>query len=322
MPQSRDSHIPPSGQKITAVAEKQTYANTTKPQLPERPVKVRGKAKRGIIFLISIAILIFGGLLIWAGLSSVNAAPMAIASFGVTPGSENLYTTFQLANSEGELVSAAGSGTIELYDGLGNLLARQEISFAKKDFDRSSKTFSMTIPKTKLDLRGSVNRGETFAGAVTQAGTALSNGRATLTVAANDNENTLTAVHSDIQFYSTEEAASIARRIYYEQEIQTMQQAIDEQWPFKAGISDYAMIGDRGWAVVGRSGNEIIFYPYDKVYNWYLLETEDGGRSWDIAWRGDQAPSFQVEFLYENSVKVITPDDIFYTGDGGNTWQS
>jgi hypothetical protein len=322
VPQARDSHIPSSGQNIPVVARKQTYATTTKPQAPEKPAKVRGRAKRRIIFLIGIAVFLFGVLLIWVGLSSVNAAPMAIASFGVIPGSENLYATFQLANSEGGLVSAAGGGTIELYDGLGNLLDRQQISFAKKDFDRSSKAFSMTIPKTKLDLKGSVNRGETFAAAVTKAGTALSHGRAILTVAVNSNENALTAVRSDIQFYSVEEAASIARRIYYGEAVQALEEEINKQWPFAVKISDYAMIGDRGWIVVGRTGGEIIFYPYGEIYDWYLLESKDSGKSWDIIWGGDTAPLFRVEFVDASGVKVTTASDIFYTPDGGRTWQS
>jgi hypothetical protein len=321
MPQSRDSNIPPSGQKIPVVAEKQIYATTTKPQTPERPVEVRGGARRRISLLIGIAVLLFGVLLIWAGLSSVNAAPMAIASFGVTPESENLYTTFQLANSEGEPVSAAGSGTIELYDGLGNLLARQQISFTKKDFDRSSKTFSMTIPKTSFNLEESIKKHDTISIVMAKAKTALIQGLAVLTVTVGNDKNTLTASCRDIQLYPLQEVERIIRLSYYEATVQYLKEEINKQWPFQVKVTDYAEIGNFGWAVVGRTGAEIIFY-YKKVYDWYLLHTEDGGRNWDIAWQGDQAPSFQVEFLDENSVKVITPDDILYTADGGNTWQS
>jgi hypothetical protein len=320
MPQARDSHIPSSGQSFPVFDGAQPSATSAKPQAPYKSVRTRSRARHRIILALGIAASLSAILLIWTGIATVHARPTAIAAFSVTSGRENLYAPFQLANSEGELVSAAGRGTIEFYDGLGNLLVRQQFSFARRDFDRSSKSFSLTIPKTKLDLRGSVNREETLAVAVTEAETALSHGRAILTVAVSENGNNLTAVSDNIEFYSAEEAASIARRIYHEHEIHAMQQAIDEQWPFKVKISDYIMIGNRGWAVVGRTGREIIFYPFGKVYDWYLLETEDGGRSWDITWRGDQAPSFQVEFPDENSAKVITPDAVFYTADGGNTW--
>jgi len=321
MPQARDSHIPSSGQKIPGVAETQTYATTTKPQTPIRPVESRGGARRRIIFLISIAILVFGGLLLWVGLSSVNAAPMAIASFGVIPESESLYTTFQLANSEGETVSATGSGTIEFYDGSGNLLARQQFSFAKKDFDQRSRVFSMAIPKTILNLEQSIDRQDTISEAVAKAKTALTQGLAILTVTIGNNENTLTASCRDIQLYPLQEIDRVARSSYYEATVQYLEEEINKQWPFQVKVTDYTEIGNFGWAVVGRTGAEIIFY-YKKIYDWYLLHTEDGGRNWDIAWQGDQTPSFQVEFPDESSATVITPVGAFCTADNGITWKS
>lgn len=317
MPQARNSRIPPSGTGGRAAVDKGPGSVPQKPYWPRKQANSGRRLHRRILAIVAAAGLLFGVLLLWLGVSSANAAPAALASFGVTPHNEDLRVNFQLTNSEGELVSAAGSGTIEFYDGLGNSLARQQISFTKEDFDDSSMTCSIRIPKATLDSESSVNRDQPFAAALTQAGPALSRGRAILTVAAHNSEATLGAVCEDIEFHSAEEAARISRKAYFDQDIQVLEEEINEQWPFAVRITDYAMIGDHGWAVAGRSGNEIIFYYYSEIYDWYLLETEDGGRNWDIAWGGDTAPLFTVDITGESTLEVTTPSEVFHANFQG-----
>ena len=312
MPQARDSRIPPSGPASRLVLDGQTERPTLQTHPPTKPGRHDGgRRHRRIALLVGIAILLFASLLIWIGVSSVNAEPVAVASFGAASSSQDLKLTFQLANSKGELVSAAGSGTVEIYDGMGNMLTRQQLAFARSDFDRASTAYSVAIPKTRLDLSRSVDREDGLATAVTGTAAALKSGRAVLTINVNKGGKSFAAVADHIQLYSAEAALGVARTIYFGDEVQALEAEINRQWPFAVKISDYAMLGYRGWAIVGRSGSEIIFYPYAKIYNWYLLETGDGGQSWDITWRGDTVPVFRVEAINARRLKVTTASGVF-----------
>ena len=310
MPQARDSQIPPSGRSGRPVVDSQAERTAPKPRPPARPGHNEGRTRRRITLVVGIAALLFAILMVWIGVSSVAAEPVAVASFGAASRNYDLRLAFQLANSKGEIVRAAGTGVVEIYDGLGNLLTRQQLAFARSDFDRASSAYSVSIPKTRLDVSSSVDRDAAFSTAVAEAADSLKNCRAVLAVTVNRGSTSFSAVDDHIQLYSEDEALSIARRIYFEDAIRTLDTEINEQWPFAVRISDYVMIGDRGWAVVGRSGSEIIIYPYSRIYDWYLLETQDGGESWGIAWKGDAAPLFTVELIDGSKLRISTASGV------------
>ena len=308
MPQARDSQIPLSSPVRGVIPGGQRDWRAAKPNRPDEHAR-RRRAHRRIALLAALAALLFGILLIWLGVSSVHAEPVAIADFEIAATDQALLMTFRLVNDNKEPVRAAGSGTVEIYDGLGTLLSRQRFSFVKNDFDRASTSLSRTIPKTTLDVNNSLHQGDSLAVTMARVADALRDARAVITISPNQNNSSFTAARNGIQLYRSGEALMLARRAYFADAVQVLEAELDKQWPFAVTVRDYVMIGDRGLAAVGRSGSEIIFYP-SKIYDWYLLETRDGGRSWDIAWRGDTAPLFTVELVDRTKLKITTASGV------------
>jgi hypothetical protein len=115
--------------------------------------------------------------------------------------------------------------------------------------------------------------------------------------------------------------SELLMQFYFRNDVTKLQIELDKQWSIKANISKYFKLGNYGWMVVGRTGGEIIFYPWEKIYNWYILQSTDGGCCWDIMWRGDNYPTFSIEFLNEKEIRITTPYKIFTTRDGGETWE-
>jgi len=228
-----------------------------------------------------------------------------------------LLVSFGLVNAKGEYVASRGSGTVELFDALGNLVARWPFTFSKEDFGNPSKKVRLGVPKTTLDLSHYTTGQSSVALAIAVGQTALTNGRATLRVVASNDNNMLVATYDNVEVYPAQEVGKAIRSVYFREDIKAFQEEINKQWPFKVRVNDYAMIGNRGWAVVSRTGEEIIFYPYGKIYDWYLLETKDAGKSWDIAWRGDTAPRFSIEPSVGSDIKVTTPSGTFHINSRG-----
>lgn len=240
-----------------------------------------------------------------------------VTHFQVSQEDSYLQASFRLVNAENKPIAAKGNAFISLYDGEGNLIYSEGFALSQEIFSEHSKEYSWTIPKEKLNWV--ISREDFIAKAVIHGSAAMTQGRAVLKIITNNGETTLTAEYHG-KFYSREEAERIIREIYYKQAAQKLESALNEQWPFKVGVSDYVMIGDYGWAVIRRTGGEIIIFPFGRIYNWYLIQSKDGGRSWDIVWRDDRPPLFEVEFLSEKEVRVTTPNAIFYTRDEGKTW--
>jgi len=304
--------------KPEPVREKVGVSNIPTPRpTPSPPVSPRrgfptwGKWMIGIACMVA---LIIGGIAIFG-----EEEVAGIANFQVTRENEDLIASFSLVDAENRPRTADGIAYIRLYDGKGNLIYHVRVGFSKNQFSKQPKEFRWRISQETVGWI--IPTKDSIAKAVMYGRTAFTHGQAVLEVSVVNNETTLTAECPHVVLYSVEEIERIIKGIYYKQAIQVLEQELNKQWPFKVGIEDYFMIGDYGWAVVKRTGNEIIFFPR-KIYPWYILHSKDSGQSWDILWRGDHSPLFKVEFLSEKEVRVTTPNAVFHTRDEGKTWET
>jgi hypothetical protein len=235
------------------------------------------------------------------------------------PQDNQLVASFTLINDKGKPVGTDGSASLGIYNAAGILLASQQFSFSRDSFSHSSGRLSLSIPRQKLNFGQCVSSTKSIAVTTLENKVTLRQGFASLTVTTTKG-NTFTAVCRNVELYSADEVERAIRMIYFQEGVASLEREINKQWPFKVEVNDYAMVGDWGWAVIGRTGGEIIFYSYSKVYDWYLIHTVDGGHSWDISWGGDYTPLFEVQFLNEVNARVTTPQKVFHTTDGGKTW--
>ncbi|MEM1589802.1 MAG: hypothetical protein QW175_05240, partial [Candidatus Bathyarchaeia archaeon] len=144
----------------------------------------------------------------------------------------------------------------------------------------------------------------------------VNSGYATLKVHLNNGKKTLTATTSTRYLLDT----NSLMRLYFQNDIAILQAELNKQWPIRASITQYFKLGNYGWMVVGRTGGGIVIYP-GKIYDWYILQSIDGGECWDIMWKGDSCPTFYIEILNEKEVRIKTPYGIFLTRDEGKTWE-
>ena len=234
-----------------------------------------------------------------------------------------LTTSFSLTNIRNKTVAADGIAELSIYDRNESLIYRASFKFSQKDFrDFKYSNFNKWV------LAHTVS-GESFFAAVIPKNISVVNlaighlrdsifaiEYVALEVSINNGEKILTATCPLKFYYETETLI----RFYYRDEIKKLQSELDKQWSFKVGISNYLRIGNHCWAVVVRTGGEIIFYP-GKIYDWYILQSEDGGYNWKIPWKGDSYPLFKSEFLSEKEIRIATSYANFTTRDGGETWE-
>ena len=233
-----------------------------------------------------------------------------------------LKSSFSLVNARNKTTTVDGIAELSIYDKNGSLIYRDGFDFYQKDF-RDFKysnyvkwILTHTVPGESF-LAAVISKDISVADlATSRLRDSISSGYAALRASINNGEEILTATCPMKFYYETETLI----RLYYQNEMKKLQSELDQQWPFKVSISNYLRIGNYCWAVVGRTGGEIIFYP-GKIYDWYILQSEDGGYMWDISWRGDNYPLFKAEFLSEKEIRIITPYTIFTTRDGGETWE-
>lgn len=240
-----------------------------------------------------------------------------LTKFGVTQERDYLKVYFGLVDAQNEPITADGEARIRLYDSQENLVYEERLTFLRKEFKKGPKEYHWVIQKDKLRWPIST---EWFIGeAIMYGRTALAHARAVLEVTSG--KTALTTEYSQVILCSPAEMEQRIKEIYYKNSIQELQDGLNEQWPFKVAIVDYIMAGNYGWALVKRTGTEIIFNsPLNQVYNYYILYSKDQGEHWSIPWKGNSPPSFKAEFLNEREVRVITPDTIFHTRDQGMTW--
>jgi hypothetical protein len=230
-----------------------------------------------------------------------------------------LMASFSLINARNKTTTVDGIAELSIYDKNGSLIYKDKFNFSQKDFRYSNYmkwVLTYTVPGESF-LAAVISKDISVADlATSRLRDSIGSGYAALKVSINNGEKILTATCS-LRFYCETETLI---RLYYQNEIKKLQLEFDRQWPFKVSISNYLRIGNYCWAVVGRTGGEIIFYP-DKIYNCYILQSKDGGYGWDIAWKGDNYPLFKAEFLSEKEIQITTPYAIFRTCDGGETWE-
>lgn len=244
-----------------------------------------------------------------------------LTEFTVSARDGYLEASFRLVDVENEPLAVRGKAHIQLYEGRGSLIYDEWLDFSKKGFNKQLQEYNWTIPKGRLSPM--ISTKDFIAKAVSDSKAAFANGRAVLEVNTNNGEITLTAEYSPVKLYSAEEVEKIIKETYYEGRISNLQAEFNKQWPFKVQVVDYIMLGNYGWVVVKRTGEEIIISnPLSPIYDWYILHSKSGGKSWDILWRGDRSPLFKVEFLSETQVRLTTLNAVFNTTDEGKTWKS
>jgi hypothetical protein len=297
------------------------------------------------LFLIASSALVTG-FATWNELEEVKG--IDISDFEVSYEGYYLRASFSLVDAKDETFVANGIAQLYFFDCDGYLVYKEDFDFFKKDFvyyEYCKKwIFVRRIPKERfyLAIPKDISIGNLMI--LNRLGYPIS-GCAILRILVNNGQNAL-ATTSPVEVYSkngtkvilnlhygqnvkvatcsvdfyTKYDDRMIRRLYYQSETKELQAELDKQWPFKVRIEDYLEIGNYCWAIVGRTGGEIIFYP-GKIYNWYFLQSKDAGCKWDISWRGDNYPLFKAEFLSEKEIRITTPYAIFMTRDGGETWE-
>ncbi len=233
-----------------------------------------------------------------------------------------LAVSFSLINARNKTTAADGMAELSIHDKNGSLIFKDGFSFSQKDFrdikytNYQKQILTHTVPGDSF-LAAVISRNVSIVDLATGCfRDSIGSGYAALKVSIDNGRKILTATCPTRFYCETENLI----RLYYQSEIKKLQLELNQQWSFKVSISNYLRIGNYCWAIVGRTGGEIVFYP-GKIYSWYFLQSEDGGCMWDISWKGDGYPLFRSEFLSEKEIRIVTSYANFTTRDGGETWE-
>lgn len=233
------------------------------------------------------------------------------------PYSFYLKVAFSLVNVRGKTVPAEGILELILFDGNGTLIYNNQFRFSQNDFTLKAKDYwvcTCYIPSQSLSSYViSKTRSVTMLPHLVKI---INSGYAIFKVYLNNGKKTLIAIAS------TEYLSNInfLIKLYFQKEVETMQAELNKQWSIKVRINNYFKLGSYGWIVVERNKREISLYP-GRIYDWYILQSTDGGWRWNIMWKDDNPPTFRIEFLSEKEVRVTTPYGIFITKNEGKTWE-
>lgn len=229
-----------------------------------------------------------------------------------------LIVSFSLVNVRDRTVAADGYAELSIFNKNGSLIYNCRFGFSQRHF-KYDDAFKKWVCIRYIS-------GESFLSSVISGAKvtvflhlaeSVNFGNALLKVYLNNGGKTLNSTTFPRYLLSNE----LLMRFYFRNDVTILQTELDKQWPIKARISNYFKLGNYGWMVVGRTSGEIVFYPWEKIYNWYILQSTDGGCNWDIAWKGDSYPTFNIQILSEKEVQIITPYGTFATKDEGKTWE-
>ena len=230
-----------------------------------------------------------------------------------------LRVSFSLVNVRGKTLATEGTAELSIFNKNGTSVFNRQFSFSQKCFtyEEANKKWAFAHHISGQSLVSSIISQAKSVTALPSLVESINSGYVTLKVYLNNGKKILTSTISTGYLLYTD----TLMQFYFQNDIIMLQAELDKQWPIKASINHYFKLGNYGWMVVGRTGGEIIFYPWEKIYKYYILQSTDGGCNWDITWRGDNYPTFTVQILSEKEIRVTTPYKIFATHDGGETWE-
>jgi hypothetical protein len=230
----------------------------------------------------------------------------------------HLMVSFSLVNVRDKTIATEGIAEFSIFNKNGTSVYSNRFSFSKKSFSHQEaiKKWICTRYISGQGFLSSIISEAKSVTALPSVVESINSGYAILKVCLTDDGEILNSTTSTRYLLYTD----TLMQFYFQSDRILLQAELDKQWPIKASISDYFRMGNYCWAVVGRTGGEIIFYP-GKIYDWYILQSIDGGNYWDISWKGDSYPLFKAELLSEKEIRVTTPYKIFTTRDEGETWE-
>ena len=287
-----------------------------KPSVPE--VSTRKILAVTLTFL-AFSSLVAAGCGAWNELE--EATIVQISNFRLTAGTtyDNYYLkiTFSLVNVRSKTIPLSGSGNLYVFNKTGNPICGYSFPFSEQHFkyDEKLKKWICTLYLPGSILLSPLTSRVKIT-ALPRLVESVNNGHALLKVYINNGKKVLESASHLKSILNVH----ILMRFYFRNDIATLQAELDKQWPFKVHIYNYFKLGNYSWMVVGRTGGEIIFYP-GKMYDWYVLQSTDGGNRWEITWKGDNSPVFRIEILAETEVQITTPYGAFLTRDEGETWE-
>jgi hypothetical protein len=292
----------------------------------QRPPKGKAPVKKLLATVAAFLLLssmIAAGFGVWNELEEANVSRISnfqLSTYTYYEGSYSYYlrVSFSLVNVRGKTIATEGTAELSIFNKNGTSILNRQFGFSQKYFtyEEAGKKWTCTRYISGQSLLSSIISQAKTAASLPCLVESINSGYATLKVnLSNGRKNLDSTTPIRYLLYS-----DMLMQFYFQSDTKLLQAELDKQWPFKASISKYFKMGDYAWMVVGRTGGEIIFYPA-KIYNWYILQSTDGGCNWDITWRGDNYPTFNIEILNEKEVRIITPYATFITRDEGKTWE-
>ena len=296
----------------------------TQQRPPKGKVPVKKLATTVAAFLL-LSSMIAAGFGVWneleeANVSHINNFQLSIYTYYERYGSYSYYlrVSFSLVNVRGKTITTDGTAELSIFNKNGTSIFNKQFSFSKKHFtyEDAGKKWTCTYYISCESLLSSIISQAKTVASLPRLVESINSGYAILKVNLNNGTKDLSNT-TQIRYllYS-----NMLMQFYFKNDIIQLQAELDKQWPFKASIGNYFKMGDYAWMIAGRTGGEIIFYPA-KIYNWYILQSTDGGQKWDITWRGDNYPTFNIEILNEKEIRITTPYATFITRDEGKTWE-
>jgi len=294
----------------------------TQRKMPKVKVPVKKLLVTVAAFLL-LSSMIAAGFGVWNDLEEANVSHISdfqLFIYTYYEGSYSYYlkVSFSLVNVRGKTIPTEGTAELSIYNKNGTLIFNKQFGFSQKCFtyeEAGKKWICIRYISGQNFLSSIISQAKTVA-ALPRLVESINSGYAFLEVNL-DNGRKILNSKTPIRYllYS-----DMLMQFYFQSDIILLQAELDKQWPFKTSISKYFKMGDYAWMVVGRIGGEIIFYP-GEIYNWYILQSIDGGQKWDITWRGDNYPTFNIEILNEKEVHITTSYATFITRDEGKTWE-
>jgi hypothetical protein len=84
------------------------------------------------------------------------------------------------------------------------------------------------------------------------------------------------------------------------------------EYPVKISLEDYSVVGSDIWAACYRKG-------YGGMG--HLIHSQDGGRSWEILYRDDNANFEDVHFCDSHTGFLASRNGVYKSGNGGRSWE-